>query len=175
MAILDLQLPCHWVWVLQMGSSYNVMVLQREMWKQKFQHWSTTTGRFMNDSITTLHMIVIAQLFIYLPSLFMIDLPHIREPNMPQICSQPTSLLPLKTLLVPWPILLILQIYFLLMILILYMFWRKMWIWKVESTEDSVVWNMAKKDATKRQGSIAPHALMNTINFIIVMVFPRLV
>ena len=23
------------------------MVLQREMWKRKFQHWSTTTGRFM--------------------------------------------------------------------------------------------------------------------------------
>ena len=32
-----------------------------------------------------------------------------------------------------------------------------------------------KKDATKRQGSIAPHALIITRNFIIVMGFPVLI
>ena len=43
------------------------------------------------------------------------------------------------------------------------------------STEDTAVGNMVKKDATKRQGSIAPHVLMKTRNFIIVRGFPRLV
>ena len=33
---------------------------------------------------------------------------------------------------------------------------------------------MVKKDATKRQGSIAQHALMKTRNFIIVMGFPKI-
>ena len=30
MAILDLQLPWNWVWVLQMGRTYTVMMLQGE-------------------------------------------------------------------------------------------------------------------------------------------------
>ena len=34
MAILDFQLQWHWVGVLQMESSYSVMELQREVWKQ---------------------------------------------------------------------------------------------------------------------------------------------
>ena len=33
---------------------------------------------------------------------------------------------------------------------------------------------MVLKDATKRQGYIAPHALMKTRNFIIVMGFPKI-
>ena len=66
---------------------------------------------------------------------------------MPQICSHLPSMLPMKTLLVPWPPLLIFQISFLTMILILSMFWGKMFLWKVDSTEDTVVWNMVKKDA----------------------------
>ena len=53
-------------------------------------------------------------------------------------------MLPLKTLLLPWPTLLIRQISFLLMILILSMFWRNICLWKIESTEDTAVWNTIK-------------------------------
>ena len=79
MAILDLQLPWHWVWVLHMGSSYAVMMLHREMWTRKIQHWSTTTGRFMTASIIPLQIIVVAQLFIYLSSPLMIDPPSLKR------------------------------------------------------------------------------------------------
>ena len=41
--------------------------------------------------------------------------------------------------------------------------------------EDTVVGNMMEKDATKIQGSIAPHALIKTRNFITVMGFPGLI
>ena len=40
---------------------------------------------------------------------------------------------------------------------------------------DTTVGNMMKKDSTKRQGYIDPHALINTRNFITVIVFPGLV
>ena len=73
------------------------------MWTRKFQYWSTTTGRFINASIIHLRLIVVSQLFIYLPSPLMIDPPHTRDPNMTQICSQLPYLLPLKTLVVPLP------------------------------------------------------------------------
>ena len=49
-----------------------------------------------------------------------------------------------------------------------------MLLYKVGFTEDTSVGNMVKKDATKRQGSIAPYTLIRTINFIIVMGFPGL-
>ena len=122
----DLQLQWHWVWLFKMGSSYTVMVLQRKMWKRKFQHWSTTSGQFMTDSIIPLQLILVAQLCIYLPTLLMIDPARIKEPNIPQICSHITSLLPLKITLVLWPPLLIIHISFLLMILILYVLWINM-------------------------------------------------
>ena len=44
------------------GSSYNVMVLQREMWTRKFQHWITTTGRFMTASIIPFCLILVAHI-----------------------------------------------------------------------------------------------------------------
>ena len=110
------------------------------------------------------------------PPITIDDIPaHIKDPNIPQICSQLPPLLPLKILLVIWPPLMIRQIYFLLMIQILSMLWRNMCIYKVGYTEDTVVVNMVKKDTTQRQGSIAPHALIKTRNFIIVMGFPVLV
>ena len=73
--------------------------LQRGERTRKFQHWSTTTGRFMNASIIIpLRLIVLAQLCIYLPSPLVKDPPNIRYPDMPHICSHPPSLLHLKTL-----------------------------------------------------------------------------
>ena len=41
--------------------------------------------------------------------------------------------------------------------------------------EDTVVGNMMEKDATKIQGSIAPHVLIKTRNLITVMGFPGLI
>ena len=62
------------------------MVLQRETRTRKFQHWSTTTGQFMNASIIHLQLIVVAQLCIYLPSTLMIDpLPHKRARYAPNL------------------------------------------------------------------------------------------
>ena len=62
------------------------MVLQRETRTRKFQHWSTTTGQFMTDSIINLQLIVLAQICIHLPSSLMIDPPPYKRdqyaPNM---------------------------------------------------------------------------------------------
>ena len=121
-----------------------VMVLQRDMLTRKLQHWSTTTGRFITDSIILLQLILVAQICIYLPSPLMIDTPpRIRDPDMPQICYQLPSLLTLKTLLVhlDYP-LRIRHISSLPTILILSVFWRKMCLWKVDSAEDTVVGNI---------------------------------
>ena len=101
--------------------------------------------------------------------------PRIREPVMPQICSQIPFLLPLKTLLVTLPPLLILQVSFLMVVIKLSMFWRKVCLWTVLSTDDTAVGNIVKFDATKRQGSVAPHAQVKKRNFITVRVFPVLV
>ena len=169
MAILDLQLQWHWVWVLHMVISCNVMVLKREMCTREFRHWSTTAVRFMTASTIPLQLILVAQLCIYIPSPLMIDHLCIKEPDTPQICSQMPSLLPLNILLELWPPLLIFQISFLLMILILSMLWIKMIPKSAGWKEDTVVGNMAVKYSTKRQGSIAPHDLMKTRYFIIVM------
>ena len=46
----------YWVWLLQVGSYYAVMVLQRENWTGNFRHWGKTTGRFMTDSIISLQI-----------------------------------------------------------------------------------------------------------------------
>ena len=46
---------------------------------------------------------------------------------------------------------------------------------KLECTDDTALVNMVKKDATKIQDYIAPHAIIRTRNFIIVMGFPGLV
>ena len=49
------------------------------MWTRKFQNWITTTVRFMNSSMIPLQLILLAQIFIYLPSQFMIyPSPHKR-------------------------------------------------------------------------------------------------
>ena len=58
-----------------MGSSYTSMVLQREIWTRKFQHWSTTIGQFMTASIIPLQIILVTHIWIYLSSPFMIYLP----------------------------------------------------------------------------------------------------
>ena len=112
---------------------------------------------------------------IHLPLKTIYDIPlppRIKETDIPQICSQLPYLLPLKILFVLWPPLLIRQIYLLLMILILSMLWRNMRLTVAEWKEDTVVRNMVEKYDTKRQGSIAPHALMKTRDYIIVVGFP---
>ena len=55
-----------------MEISCTALVFQRERWTGEFQHWSTTTGSFMNASVIPLQMILVAQLCIYLPSPLMI-------------------------------------------------------------------------------------------------------
>ena len=50
-----------------------------------------------------------------------------------------------------------------------------MCIFKEYSTEDTSVGNMIKINATKIQGSMAPHALKRKIDIIIVIGFPILV
>ena len=117
------------------------MVLQRETRTRKFKRESTTTRQLMTASIIHLQLIVLAQLWIYLPSPLMIDPPRIREPNMPQICSQLPFMLPLKTLLVPWPPLLIFQISFLVMFRKISIFWTNVCLWTVMSTEESLEYN----------------------------------
>ena len=82
--------------------------------------------------------------------------PRIREPDMPQICSQLLFMLPLKTMLVPWSPLLILHISFLLMVLKIYMFWRKICLWKVEYTKDTAVGNKAEKMLQKDKFLLLP-------------------
>ena len=129
----------------------------------------------MTDSMISLHMNLIYRICIYLPSYFMIYPARIKDPNIPQICSHMTSLLPLKkyvsTFTTPSDLTDILP-----------------------SDDPNTIHIMKKyvnlfgrvhrgyccmkhdkKDATKRQGSIAPHALIITRNFIIVMGFPGLV
>ena len=49
---------------------------------------------------------------------------------------------------------------------------RNIFIRKVGFIEDTVVGNMVEKDVTKRQGYIAPHDIMKTRDFIVVMGFP---
>ena len=169
------QCSWHWVWVLHMGTSYTVMVLQREMWKGIFKHWSTTIVRFMTASIIPLQMNLVAHIWIHIPLPLMIDHTRIKEPAIPHICSQIPSLLPLKIILLLWLPLLIIHIYFLLMILILSMSWRNICLYLVGLKEGTAVGNMIKKYATKKQGYIAPHALIRARNFMIVMVFPGLI
>ena len=50
----------------------------------------------MTASVITLQINLLAQLCIHLPSSLMIDPVHIKEPDIPQICSQLPFLLPLK-------------------------------------------------------------------------------
>ena len=157
-----------------MVRSCTVIFFQREMWTGKFQHWSTTTGRFINASIKPLHIILVAQICIYLPLPLMIDPPRIKELDISQIWYQLPSLFTLKIVLVLWPPLPIQQVSFLLMVLILSMSWIEIWLCKVGCTEDTVVGNMVKKYDTKRKAYIATHDLIRTRYFIIVMGFPGL-
>ena len=69
-----------------MGSSYDAMVLQREIRTRKFPHLSTTTGIFMNASIIQLQMILVAHICIYLPSpLRIYPYPHKRVQYTPDM------------------------------------------------------------------------------------------
>ena len=61
------------------------MVLQRETRTRKFQHWSKTTGHFMNASIIHLQLILVAQICIYLPSPLIIDPPNKRDRYAPNL------------------------------------------------------------------------------------------
>ena len=151
------------------------MVLQRDMWTIKFQHWSTTTGRFINASIKPLHIILVSQICIYFPLPLMIYPTIIKEPAIPQICSQLPSLLPQKTLLVIWSSLsdspdLLPSDYPNTLHVIKkggpFQFMVQRWYYCSKH---------GQKDATKIQGSIAPHALKITRNFIIIINFPGLV
>ena len=119
MDILDLELQWNWVWVLYMGSSYTVIVLQREMRTSKFQHWSTTTGRFMAASRIPLQLILVDHIFIYFSPPLMIDPIYIKYPNISLIFFQSPSMLPQKIMLVILVPHLIHQISLLLITLIL--------------------------------------------------------
>ena len=158
-----------------MGSSYAVTVFQREIWTGKFQHWSKTTEWFMIASIIHSHMNLVAQIWIYLQLPLVIYPAHKKDPSIPPICSQLPYLLPLEDLSVLWPPLMINQISFLIMILVISVLWRNMWLSLVGWKGDTAVGNMIKKYATKKQGYIAPHALIRARNFMIVMVFPGLI
>ena len=122
----------------------------------------------MTDSIIPLQLILVAQVWIYLPLPLMIYPAHIKEPVIHQICSQLPYLLTLKIMLVRWSPLLIIHNYFsyLLMILTLPMKWIKTSLTVSGWTYDTNVGKKMMKCATKKQGSIDPHALRKTRNFI---------
>ena len=136
MDILDLKLQWHWAWVLQMGSSYCVIEFQRELWTRNFQQYSTTTERSITDSIIPFRVILVYQLWIYLPLPLMIDTDCIKEPVLPHIWFQIQYMLPLKTMLLIWLPFLICHnsFYYLMMILKLTIQWRNvsltMSVWK---------------------------------------------
>ena len=111
----------------------------------------------------------------YLPPINIDDRPppHKRARYAPNLLPD-TIYVASENLLVPWLPLLICQISFLLMVKTMSMFWRKVCLWTVVSTEDTSVGYMVEFDATKRQGSIGPHAQTKTIHFITVRGFPVL-
>ena len=106
----------------------------------------------------------------------MIDPVRIKEPVKSHICFHMPSILPLETLLLIWPPLMILHKYFsyLLMILTLPMPLRNMIIIVTVRKEDNALGNMTKK-SYKNMIFIAPHALIKTRNFINIMGFPWLI
>ena len=172
MYILDLQLQWSWVWVLQMGSSCTVMILQREMWTRNYQHCSTTTGIFITASIIPLQMILVSQLCIYLPSPLMIDPPlHKRSqytPDMLLAAIYFPSENYLSNLTTPSDSPDILPTYDTNTLHVM----KK---YEPYRGRDKI-WYCCRKHgqkyATKRQGSVAPHAMMKTRDFIIFMWFP---
>ena len=107
----------------------------------------------------------------------MIDNNRIKEHVISLICLQIPYLLPLKTLLVIWTTLLICHESFSyrIMILTTYMKWRKLRLTVAGWNKDTAIGNATEKYATKRQGSIDPHALINTRVFITVMGFTEII
>ena len=75
-------------------------ISEESVWTRKSQPNITATGRFMNDSIISLHNILVAHILIYVPLPFMIDPARIKEPVIPQICSKLLSMLLLKIMVV---------------------------------------------------------------------------
>ena len=102
MAILDLQLKWHWVWVLNMGSSYYIRAFHSIERTRITQQKITTAKRFMTNSIIPLQIILVSKIWIYLPSPLMIDPDRIKEHAIPLIWYQLPSLLPLQILLLLW-------------------------------------------------------------------------
>ena len=127
----------------------------------------------MNASIITLQLIVVAHIWIYLPLPLMIDPIWIKDPIIPLICFQIPSQLPMKTMLVLWPPLLIFQnsVYQLLTILTIAMPWKIISLTVSGQKYDTDLGSMIKKMLRKDGGSISPCALINTRNFITVIGF----
>ena len=157
-----------------MGSSYSVTEFQREVWTRKFEWDIKKTGRFMTASITRLKLILISQLWIYIPLPLMIDPTCIKDPDTPHICLQLPYIMPLIIIFVLWPSLLIRQIYFLLMIPTLPMSLINMILKITGWKEDTALVNMTK-NMLKKRGSTAPRALIKTSNVITVMVFQGII
>ena len=118
--------------------------------KKSTSEYNNRTVYYCFNNIFT--VVFLDQICIYLPLPLMIDPTCIKDPNITQIFSQLPSLLPLKIMLVLWPPLLI--------IIILSMLWRWMCLSLVGCTDDTAVGKTTEKGATKRQVSIAPHALI---------------
>ena len=126
----------------------------------------------MNASIITLQMNLLAQLCIYLPSPLMIDPVHMKEPDIPQICSHLPSLLPLKNCVsnltnpYDYPYILPSNDRNTLHVM-------KKYVPSQGSVQRGFCCRKhGKKDTTKIQSSIDQHALIRTKHFNIVVGFP---
>ena len=146
------------------------------MWTRKFQQESTTTGNFMTASIIPFQMILVAQIWIYLPLPLMIDHPHKRPRYTPDMLPATISVASEKyfnTLTTPSDS---------TRLLILpydnpnsphvtnkYKTYRgRVKIWHCSGKHD-------EKYATKIWDCIAPRSLIKTGKFITVMGFPGLI
>ena len=126
--------------------------IQREGRKINFQWESTTTGRFMTAWIITFQMIVVSQILIYLTLPLIIEPARIKYPVIPLLCLQLPYMLPLKTLLVLWPLLMIFHdsLSYLLMILTLPMARIKTSLTVAGCTKDTAPVSTIKEYATKK-------------------------
>ena len=99
MAILDLQIQWHWVWGLNMQSSYYVMVFHIKADTIPFQRYNKTTGQFMtalNNTFTDDYGIP----DLNLPPMPLDDSIHPKNPGIPLIRFQLQFMSPLQSMLV---------------------------------------------------------------------------
>ena len=143
------------------------------MWTGKFQHWGTITGRFMTALMITLQMTVSIPAFNIPPSNF--D----GRPNPHKIARYTPYLLPSAISVSPDNYFRSLTTPYDSPDLIPYDNPKSLPVMKKDVPILGRVIILFccrkhdKKDSTKRQGSITPHAMRRTINVIIVMGFPR--